>query len=147
MKRVMALAIRFLVIVRGYLVASAVAGIALAFWFLSFAMMQGGVGAAAVVFLLLPGVFFIALIYIVAVTAIPAMVFIATAEAYRLDSALPYVAFAVTMALFGCALSGFYSWGDGPAFFCACLLIAGYAAGCTYWALAGQMAGEGCEPR
>ena|SRR5215510_492477 len=146
MKHMIALTTRFLVIVRGYLVASVVAGIVMAFWFLSFAMMQWGASAAAVLFLFLPWVICAAVIYIVAITAIPTMAFIAVAEAYRLDSALPYVAFAVAMALFGFALSGFYSWGSGAAFFCECLLIAGYAAGSIYWALAGEMAGEGCEP-
>jgi hypothetical protein len=147
MKHMIALATRFLVIVRGYLVASVVAGIVMAFWFLSFALTQRGAGAAAVLFLFLPWVICAAVIYVVAITAIPTLAFIAIAEAYQLDPALPYVAFAVTMALFGFALSGFYSWGDGAAFFCTCLLIAGYTAGSIYWALAGQMAGEGCEPR
>jgi len=148
MEHMMALAKRFLVVVWGYLAASTVAGLVVAFWFLSFAMVERGVGALAVAFLLLPAVIFVAVISIVAITAIPTIVFIAIAEARRLDSALPYVAFAVTMALFGFALSGFHTWGDRPAFFfCAFLCIAGYAAGCVYWALAGQMAGEGCEPR
>jgi len=146
MKHMVALAARFRVVVYGYLVASAVAGFYMAIWFLPYAMMKGGVAGVAFSFLFLPLIICVAVIYIVAVTAIPTMVFITIAEAYQVDSVLPYVAFAVIMALFVFALSGHWRGGEA-AFFCASLLIAGYAAGCVYWELAGQMAGEGCEPR
>ncbi len=82
---------------------------------------------------------------------IPAMLFIAIAEGFRLRSFLFYAAFG---ALFGLVIAnGSNFWGDGaPArtifdheqeVFAA----AGIAAGLVYWALAGRKAGSWRSPR